>query len=67
MVEQEEKTLQEYIGVSEYAAFIGRTTMAVYGLIKDGIVSAVKFQRGSMNGWLIPKPDGYDEWKSKQQ
>lgn len=61
-----EEQLKEYISVSEYAAFIGKTTSQVYNLINDGLVPCVKFQRGTMNGKLVLKPAGYDEWKNKQ-
>lgn len=59
--------LKEYISVSEYAKFIGRTPAHVYNMIKEGLVSSVMFDRGTMKGWLIEKPSGFDEWKQKQK
>lgn len=60
------ENLKDYISVSDYAAFIGRTTAQVYYLINEGAVPCVRFQRGKMNGWLILKPANFDEWKSKE-
>lgn len=60
------EVLKEYISVSDYAAFIDRTTSQVYNLIKEGIVPSVQFTRGKMKGLLVIKPAGYDEWKAKQ-
>lgn len=59
--------LKEYISVSEYAKFIGKTPAHVYNMIKGGLVSSVMFERGTMKGWLIEKPSGFDEWKQKQK
>lgn len=59
--------LKEYISVSEYAKFISRTPAHVYNMIKEGLVSSVMFERGTMKGWLIEKPSGFDEWKQKQK
>lgn len=58
------ETMNEYISVSEYAAYVGKTTQYVYNMIRDGLVPSVEFQRGKMAGRLIEKPAGYDEWKS---
>ena len=60
-----DKELKQYISVSDYAKYIGRTSAHVYNLIKEGIVSAVTFQRGTMIGRLVEKPADYDEWKTK--
>lgn len=54
--------LKEYITVREYSEFVGRTNQYIYKLIADGMVSAVKFRRGKMSGWLVEKPAGFDEW-----
>lgn len=56
----------EYISVSEYAAFIDRTTTTVYTQIRDGIVPSKKIGRGNADGFIIPKPQGYDDWKKMQ-
>ena len=56
--------LSQYIAVSEYAKFIGKTSAHVYNLIREGLVSSVQFERGTMKGWLIEKPEGFDEWKA---
>lgn len=61
-----QEELKEYISASDYAAFVGKTTAQIYNLIHDGSVPAVKFTRGTMNGWLVLKPVEYDEWKEKQ-
>lgn len=64
---KEMNELKEYIGVSEYAKFINKTPAHVYNMIKEGLVSSVMFDRGTMKGWLIEKPSGFDEWKQKQK
>lgn len=61
-----ENKLNEYISVSEYAKFIKRTPAHVYNLIREGLVSSVVFERGTMKGRLVEKPEGFDEWKQKQ-
>lgn len=58
--------LKEYISVSDYANFVGKTSQQVYNMIHDGLVPNVQFQRGSMVGRLVAKPLGYDEWKATQ-
>lgn len=57
--------LKQYISVSEYAKFINKTSAHVYNMIREGLVSSVMFERGTMNGWLIEKPEGFDEWKAR--
>lgn len=59
--------LKEYISVAEYAQYIGKTSQYVYHLIQSGSVASVEFNRGKMAGRLVLKPEGYDEWKAKQQ
>ena len=59
--------LKEYITVAEYAQYIGKTSQYVYHLIQSGSVASVEFNRGKMAGRLVLKPEGYDEWKAKQQ
>ena len=61
-----ENKLKQYISVSEYAKFIGKTSAHVYNMIREGLVASVLFERGTMNGWLIEKPEGFDEWKAKR-
>lgn len=57
--------LKDYITVSQYADFVGKTTTHVYQQINAGLIPVVTFQRGKMNGRLIEKPVGYDEWLAK--
>lgn len=57
--------LKDYITVSQYADFVGKTTAHVYQQINAGLIPVVTFQRGKMNGRLIEKPVGYDEWLKK--
>ena len=59
--------LKEYITVAEYAQYIGKTSQYVYHLNQSGSVASVEFNRGKMAGRLVLKPEGYDEWKAKQQ
>lgn len=58
--------LKEYISVSDYAKFIGKTSAHVYNLIREGLVSSVTFTRGTMKGRLVEKPSDYDSWKERQ-
>ncbi len=57
--------LKEYISVSDYADYIGKTPQMVYNMIRDGLVPAVQFRRGKAVGRLVEKPLGYDEWRAK--
>lgn len=59
--------LKDYITVSQYAEYLGKTTAHVYQQINTGLVPVVTFQRGKMNGRLIEKPVDYDDWFNKQQ
>lgn len=56
---------ENYISVSDYAKFIGKTTQTVYNMIKDGVINVIHFNRGSMVGILIEKPAGFDDWLNK--
>lgn len=49
----------DYISVDNYAKHIGKTAQDVYYLIHNGVCPAVRYERGSKSGWLIPKPKDY--------
>lgn len=66
-MDKNENKLNEYISVSDYAQYIGKTPAHVYNLIKEGLVPAVTFQRGTMIGRLVEKPIDYDEWLAKRK
>lgn len=55
-----------FISVSEYSKFTGKTPQNIYGLLNRGRLVGFEFQRGSMKGWLIQKPVGYDTWKEQE-
>ena len=52
---------RKYISVEEYARFIGRTSQNVYHMLHKGVLQGMEFKRGSMRGWLIPAPKGYEQ------
>lgn len=56
----------DYVGVSEVARFYKVTTMTIYNMIREGRIKATQFNRGTMTGWLVEKPHGYDEWYEKE-
>lgn len=60
------ETLDNYISVSEAAEYLGKTTSHVYNMIRDNSIHAIKFNRGTMAGWLVEKPCGFDTWKQQQ-
>lgn len=47
------KTEYEFIGVSTLAERLGISKQAVYCRIRKGYYDVQKYNRGSMNGWLI--------------
>lgn len=58
-------SVENYITVSQYAEYIGKTTAHVYHLISAGVLPVHTFSRGKMNGRLIEKPTDYDEWYAR--
>lgn len=57
--------LNNYISVSDAAAYFGKTTQHIYNMIKSNAIHAVQFKRGSMAGWLVEKPADYDNKNDK--
>ena len=56
----QESRLESYISVSEAALYYGKSTQQIYNMIRDNVIHAVKFNRGSMSGWLVEKPSDYN-------
>lgn len=56
------ESLENYISVSEAAKYYGKTTQHIYNMIRDKVIHAVQFNRGTMTGWLVEKPADYKEW-----
>ena len=52
--------IENYITVSEAARFYKKTTQAIYNMIHNGTLNAVRFNRGSMSGWLVERPADYN-------
>lgn len=60
-------SMDNFISVGEYAKFVGKSTQQVYNLLRSGVVSGFEFTRGTMRGWLVEKPNGFDTWAQQER